>query len=67
MDESKRISPWAAAIVLALSSFFAGMLNGLLGTGGGMVLIFVLGMLLGKEQGKEPVYILNRGNKDGKR
>ena len=48
----------ARAALLAASAFVAGMLNGLLGTGGGMILIFVLGMLLRGERGKE-VFVLS--------
>lgn len=35
------------------AAFSAGLLNGLLGTGGGMVLLFCFGLLLQEEQQKE--------------
>ncbi|MBQ8859151.1 MAG: TSUP family transporter [Clostridia bacterium] len=41
------------ALLLAVLSFLAGVLNGLLGTGGGMILLFTLGALLPREQAKE--------------
>lgn len=58
MTERKKMPAWGAAFILAFSAFFAGGLNGLLGTGGGMVLVFVLGWLLGTERGKE-VFVLS--------
>ncbi|MBQ8351749.1 MAG: TSUP family transporter [Clostridia bacterium] len=58
MIEEKRLPAWLGALILALSSFLAGGLNGLLGTGGGMVLVFVLGALLGRGRGKE-VFVLS--------
>lgn len=45
----------------ALAAFLAGGLNGLLGTGGGMVLVFALGALLGRERGKEVFAISSFG------
>ena len=39
--------------ILALSSLCAGFLNGLLGTGGGMILILCLTRLLSPSRGKE--------------
>ena len=41
------------ALLLGGSSLLAGLLNGLLGTGGGMILIFALGALLPRERAKE--------------
>ena len=58
MVKSLRISAPMQAVLLACFSFFAGGLNGLLGTGGGMVLVFVLGAMLGQERGKE-VFVLS--------
>lgn len=49
------------ALLLAVSSFGAGVLNGLLGTGGGMVLIFVLTYLMRGERGKEAFIISSVG------
>ena len=45
-------------ILLACASFAAGFLNGLLGTGGGMVLIFTLSFLLRGARSKE-VFVLS--------
>lgn len=45
-------------LALALAALGAGLLNGLFGTGGGMVLIFALSALLVKERGKE-VFVLS--------
>jgi len=39
--------------LLLLSGITAGFINGLLGTGGGIILIFALEMLLGKNTSKE--------------
>ena len=58
MIEKKGMPVWLMATGLALASFLAGGLNGLLGTGGGMVLVVVLGALLGSERGKE-VFVLS--------
>ena len=55
------LSSASRALLLAVLSFFAGMLNGLLGTGGGMVLFFSLGMLLSGERGKEAFVISSVG------
>ncbi len=49
------------ALLLAVLSFFAGALNGLLGTGGGMVLVFSLGVLLSEEKAKEAFVISSVG------
>jgi uncharacterized membrane protein YfcA len=58
MKQKNRLPAWAAAFLLAACAFVAGGLNGLLGTGGGMVLVFTLGALLGEERGKE-VFVLS--------
>lgn len=58
MAEITKWPAWCSAACLALAAFLAGGLNGLLGTGGGMVLVFSLGTLLGREKGKE-VFILS--------
>ena len=57
MKETLAVSPVWGAVLLVLFSFLAGVLNGMLGTGGGVVLIFVLLWLLGKERGKEAFVI----------
>jgi len=44
-------------LLLSLCGISAGFLNGLLGTGGGIVLVFGLGSLIGKDDKKE-VYTL---------
>lgn len=49
---------WLRPITLALAALGAGLLNGLFGTGGGMVLVFALSSLLGRERGKE-VFVLS--------
>ena len=56
--KNKSLSPPLAVGILALASFLAGGLNGLLGTGGGVVLVFTLGALLGRERGKE-IFVLS--------
>ncbi len=43
---------WRVAF-LAAASFFAGGVNGLLGTGGGMILLFALGLCLPPKRQKE--------------
>ena len=58
MVKHSRLPASLCAVLLAFSAFLAGGLNGLLGTGGGMVLVFVLGALLGQERGKE-VFVLS--------
>ena len=42
-----------SALLLGGLSLLAGLLNGLLGTGGGMILLFTLGALLPRERAKE--------------
>ena len=49
------------AALLAGAAFLAGTLNGLLGTGGGMVLIFALSALLSPGHGKEIFVISSAG------
>ena len=51
----------ARPYLLAVLAFAAGMLNGLLGTGGGMVLVFALGFLLSKEHAKDAFVISSVG------
>ena len=58
MKEKTALPPHAAALLLVTAAFFAGGLNGLLGTGGGVILVFVLSALLGRERGKE-VFVLS--------
>ena len=58
MKRKNRLRAWPSACILAVCAFLAGGLNGLLGTGGGMVLVFALGGLLGKGRGKE-VFVLS--------
>ncbi len=48
-----QISSSTRALLLAVFSFLAGVLNGLLGTGGGMILLFTLGALLSRERARE--------------
>ena len=59
--ESIAQSSATRALLLAVLSFFAGVLNGLLGTGGGMVLLFSLGFLLSGERTKEAFVISSVG------
>ena len=58
---AKTITAPARAILLAVAAFFAGTLNGLLGTGGGMLLIFALSRLLSPERGREVFVISSFG------
>lgn len=58
---STGVSSATRAFLLAMLSFLAGVLNGLLGTGGGMLLLFSLGMLLSGERGKEAFVISSVG------
>ncbi len=51
------VKPHSRAVLLALSSFAGGVLNGLLGTGGGIILLFALTMLLSPEHTKEAFVI----------
>ena len=55
---AKTNTPTARALLLAAASFSAGLLNGLLGTGGGMILVFTLSKLLSPTRGKE-VFVLS--------
>ena len=50
---ARSLSSPIRALLLALLSLAAGLLNGLLGTGGGMILLFTLGALLPRERAKE--------------
>lgn len=50
---AKSDASFARSAFLALSSLAAGFLNGLLGTGGGMILIFSLSRLLAPSRQKE--------------
>ena len=54
---AKTETPFTRTVFLALSSLAAGFLNGLLGTGGGMILIFSLSRLLSPSREKE-VFVL---------
>ncbi len=52
---------WVYTLCLAAAAFSAGLLNGLLGTGGGVILVFVLSALMGPERGKEVFVISSFG------
>lgn len=60
-EQGSRLSSPARATILAIMAFLAGVLNGLLGTGGGMILLFVLGMLLSGDRAKEAFVISSIG------
>ena len=53
MTDAKAPSALTRAVLLAVLSFAGGVLNGLLGTGGGMILLFALGQLLSAGHGKD--------------
>lgn len=58
MKERTALPPRVAALLLVGAAFIAGGLNGLLGTGGGVILVFVLSALMGEGRGKE-VFVLS--------
>ena len=61
MTDTGTPSALTRAVLLAVLSFAGGMLNGLLGTGGGMILLFALGQLLSPEHGKDAFVISSVG------
>ncbi|MBQ8174550.1 MAG: sulfite exporter TauE/SafE family protein [Clostridia bacterium] len=61
MTDAKNPSALTRAILLATLSFAGGVLNGLLGTGGGMILLFALGYLLSAEHAKDAFVISSVG------
>ena len=58
MHTNVQSSASARVLFLAVSALLAGFLNGLLGTGGGIILIFALTRLLAPERAKE-VFVLS--------
>lgn len=61
MTDAKAPSALTRAVLLAVLSFAGGVLNGLLGTGGGMILLFALGQLLSAGHSKDAFVISSVG------